>query len=130
MPQAMTISRIDHVNISTGDLSATIAFYRDMLGLTPTPPPGMDPALNSWMVDDAGNALIHVNTRDAPREPGPINHVAFACTGYDAYLARLRGAGHDVREIDMRAVAGVRQIFVFGPEGTRVELNFREPPAP
>ncbi len=125
----MTIARIDHVNISTTDLAATIGFYRDMLGLTPTPPPGMDPALNSWMVDDAGNALIHVNTREAGEEPGPINHVAFACTGYDDYLSRLRGAGHELREIDMRDIAGVRQIFVLSPEGARVELNFREPPA-
>ena len=125
----MTIGRIDHINISTSDLAATVAFYRDMLGLTPKPPPGMDPKRNSWMVDRAGNALIHVNTRAAPREPGPINHVAFACTGYDDYLTRLRGAGHEVTENDLRDVAGVRQIFVFGPEGTRVELNFREPPA-
>ena len=125
----MTISRIDHINISTTDLAATVAFYRDMLGLVPKPPPGMDPELNSWMVDGSGNALVHVNTRAATREPGPINHVAFACTGYDEYLARLRGAGHEVTESDLREVAGVRQIFVFGPEGTRVELNFREPPA-
>ncbi|QNE05440.1 VOC family protein [Croceicoccus marinus] len=126
----MTIGRIDHVNISTSDLAATVAFFRDMLGLTPAPPPGMDPALNSWMVDDAGNALVHVNTREAVSEPGPINHVAFACSGYDDYAARLRGAGHEIRESDLRDIAGVRQIFVFGPEGTRIELNFREPPAP
>lgn len=125
----MTISRIDHINISTTDLAATIAFYRDMLGLVPTPPPGMDPDLNSWMADGAGNALIHVNTRPAPREPGPINHVAFACTGYDDYLARLKGAGYDVAESDRWDVAKLRQIFVFGPEGSRIELNFREPPA-
>lgn len=121
----MTISRIDHVNISTSDLAATVAFFRDMLGLAPSPPPGMDPAWNSWMLDDAGNALVHVNTRPAGMEPGPINHVAFACSGYDAHLARLHGAGYQCSENDLRAVAGVRQIFVIGPEGARIELNFR-----
>ena len=40
-----------------------------------------------------------------------------ACTGYDEYLARLRGAGHEVTESDLRELAGVRQIFVFGPDG-------------
>ncbi|GGD58834.1 VOC family protein [Croceicoccus mobilis] len=121
----MTISRIDHINISTSDLAATVAFFRDMLGLTPSPPPGMDPDWNSWMLDDVGNALVHVNTRPGGSEPGPINHVAFACSGYDAYLTRLNGAGHQCFENDLRAVAGVRQIFVIGPEGARIELNFR-----
>ena len=125
----MTISRIDHINISTADLDATVGFFRDMLGLTPTPPPGMDPARNSWMVDEAGAPLVHVNMREAGRDPGPINHVAFACTGYDDYLARLRSAGYAVTENDLRDIAGLRQIFVFGPEGARIELNFREPPA-
>lgn len=125
----MTIGKIDHINISTTDLAATVAFFRDMLGLIPTDPPGMDPALNSWMINEAGEALVHINTREHEREAGPINHVAFACTGYDDYLARLKGAGYDVAESDRWDVAKLRQIFVFGPEGSRIELNFREPPA-
>lgn len=123
----MTISKIDHINISTADLASSVAFYRDMLGLEPSPPPGMDPALNAWMRDGSGNALVHINTRPAGRDAGPINHIAFACDGYETYCARLRGAGWEIKENDLRAVAKLRQIFVIGPDGERVELNFKEP---
>jgi hypothetical protein len=53
---------------------------------------------------------------------GPIDHVAFAATGYDAVLADLRARGLGAVS---NTVPGVqRQLFIDDPNGVRVELNF------
>lgn len=118
------IKGIDHFNLSTSDMAATCAFFEDMFGLRAQAAPGQDAARNSWIYDDAGRALVHVNLREHAGADGPIQHVAFACEGYDAMRDRLVKAGHTLREMDNRAVSGVRQMFLRSPEGAMIELNF------
>ncbi len=115
---------LDHINLSTTDMEATLAFFSDLFGMTAKAAPGQDRARNSWLYDSQGRALVHVNLRDHPAQDGPINHVAFACEGYDVMRARLVAAGHAIRELDNRAVTGARQIFLRGPEGALIELTF------
>lgn len=117
---------LDHFNISTTDMHATLAFYRDMFGMTAKAAPGQDPERNSWLYDGQGRALVHVNLREASEADGPINHAAFACTDYDVMRDRLTAAGHSMRELDNRATTGARQIFLRSPEGALIELNFSE----
>ena len=116
---------LDHFNISTSNMDETLAFFETMFDMRAQPAPGQDPALNSWLYDQEGRALIHVNLRKAESDDGAINHVAFACEGYEAICARLMRAGHPFRELDNRDVIGARQIFLRSPEGALIELNFR-----
>lgn len=116
---------LDHFNISTGNMAATLGFFETMFGLEARPAPGQDGAVNSWLHDASGAAPVHVNLREGVAGDGVINHVAFACEGYDAMRKRLTDAGYAIRELDNRAVSGVRQIFLRGPEGALIELNFR-----
>lgn len=95
---------LDHFNLSTTDMEATLAFFVEMFGMTAKAAPGQDAARNSWLYDGAGRALVHVNLRDHPAEDGPINHAAFACEGYEAMRARLIEAGHALKELDNRDV--------------------------
>ena len=115
---------LDHFNISTSDMPATLAFFEEMFGMTARPAPGQEGARNSWIYDDEGRALVHVNLREAPEADGPINHVAFACEGYDAMRERLLAAGHALKEFDNRTITGARQIFLRSPDGALIELNF------
>lgn len=115
---------LDHFNITTADMPATLAFFKDLLGMTAKAAPGQDGARNSWLYDDGGRALVHVNLRDGVIADGPINHVAFACEGYGVMQAKLVQAGHAIRELDNRHVTGARQIFLRGPEGALIELTF------
>ena len=115
---------LDHFNISTTDMTATLGFFEDILGLQARAAPGRDAAQNSWLHDSSGAAPIHVNLRESEVADGAINHVAFACEGYDSMRAKLIARGYAIRELDNREVTGVRQIFVRGPEGALIELSF------
>ena len=123
----MQISAIDHVNIHTGDLDASIAFYRDVLGLTQGATPlATVGRRGAWMLDAAGQALIHLVARDAAdRAAGPtgaIDHVALRCTGFAATRATLaaQGIAHTVND----GMFGLRQINLFDPDAVKIELNF------
>ena len=117
---------LDHFNISTGDMAATLRFFEDVFGLEARAAPGRDGAVNSWLHDASGHAPVHVNLRESVGGDGVINHVAFACEGYAAMRERLKARGHAIREFDNRETTGARQIFVRGPEGALIELNFSD----
>lgn len=133
----MGIRRIDHVNIRTPHLEATIAFYTQALGMTATPVMGMgDMSRAAWIADDSGAASIHVGRAGAiypgesevspVPEPGSamVHHVAFECDDHAGMIARLEAAGADYFRNDMIDF-GLRQIFARDPNGVLIELNFR-----
>jgi catechol 2,3-dioxygenase-like lactoylglutathione lyase family enzyme len=60
---------------------------------------------------------------------GTIDHVAFAVTGLDATLARLRAANLAYRERTVPNL-GLHQVFVEDPNGVTLELNFPSTEAP
>jgi len=133
----MAVRRLDHVNIRTPHLEATIAFYTRALGMRATPVPGMDDISNAaWIVDDGGAAVVHVGRAGSiypgedrvmpPAEPGSamVHHVAFECDDHAAMIDRLEAAGADYFRNDMIEY-GLRQIFARDPNGVLIELNFR-----
>ena len=129
----MRVEALDHVNIITGDLEASARFYAEVFGLEPRDaPPPLTHANARWMYDEAGRAVVHLNSLDCPRHydrdvrPGPtgaLHHVALRCSGYEEVLGRLsrRGIGHQLNEV---AAVGLRQIFVLDPNQVLLELNF------
>src|SRR3546814_17735748 len=59
----MAVIGIDHVNIRTPDVAATLGFFRDVLEMTVTPPPGRSSISDSgWVLDGNGHAAIHVGS--------------------------------------------------------------------
>ncbi len=129
----MSTSAIDHVNILTDDLEATVAFYEAVLDLrrgeSPATAMGMQGA---WMLDQAGNALLHLIGNEPGlrlaegRVPGQstnaVHHVAFRCDGFDAARARIADFGCAVQVND--GLYGLRQIVVTDPNAITVEMNF------
>lgn len=132
----MPVDALDHVNIVAADLGATVAFYRDMLGLeerdTPSP---LDPAQIRWLHDAGGRAIVHAASAArmagrpgyparVGRDTGSVDHVAFACSGLEDMRARLDAAAIAYR---MSGVAGIGlvQLFVRDPDNVLLELNFR-----
>lgn len=128
-----TVLALDHVNIITADLDGTAQWYTDLLGLERRDaPPPLTAAEAQWMYDGSGRAVVHINSLDCPRfydrtvAPGPtgsIHHVALACAGHDALLARLRERGLDFA-CNRVAAIGLRQVFTLDPNGVLLELNF------
>ena len=131
----MRVNALDHVNIITGDLDGTASFFGEVFDLERRDaPPPLTPTQAQWMFDDAGRAIVHINSLDCPRsydrdvQPGPtgsIHHVALGCSGYDDMVARLNARGLDHKVNHITAI-GLRQIFVMEPNGVLLELNFRD----
>ncbi|CAN5326613.1 hypothetical protein BH10PSE14_BH10PSE14_09570 [soil metagenome] len=129
----MTVEALDHVNIVTQDLDRAESFYRELLALdSRAAPPPLTHETARWMYDTSGRAVLHLNSRDAPRvmdrymAPGPtgaLHHIAFRCRGRDDVVARLDAMGLAYRCNEVPA-AGLRQLFVTDPDGILLELNF------
>lgn len=130
----MRVNALDHINIQTLDLKATIAFYTDVLDLDARdPPPPLDPELVQWMHDAGGHAIFHLTTpgsilgdggtRKLSRDTGPVHHVALSCCGHDAMVERLKSLGLDHRLNHVTAI-DLKQVFVRDPNGVLLELNY------
>lgn len=121
----MAIDTLDHVNINTSDLEACLAFYLDALGFEDGPRPEFG-IPGAWLYC-GGNPVIHIMaTPDARTGPtGPVDHVAFRCTGFEGVKQNLEKHGLDYQENHVPDFK-IRQLFVRDPDGVKVELNFAE----
>lgn len=130
----MKVEALDHVNIITDELDGTARFYAELLGLERrNAPPPLTPLTAQWMYDDAGRAIVHINSLDAPKTydrptvpgdlTGALHHVALRVSGYEELKARLDARGADYRENVVVAI-GLRQIFTADPNNVLLELNF------
>lgn len=130
----MIVERLDHVNIITDRLAETARFYAELLDLEERDaPPPMTPQNARWMYDQAGQAILHLNSVDCPRtfdrsvspgaETGAIHHVALRCGDFDRVTARLDAREADYKINDLSAI-GLRQIFTADPNNVLLELNF------
>jgi catechol 2,3-dioxygenase-like lactoylglutathione lyase family enzyme len=129
----MKVNALDHVNIITSDLEGTARFYAETFDLDRRDGPlPLTPETAQWMYDDAGRAILHINSVDCPRTyerdvmPGPtgsIHHVALNCSGHDDVVARLEARGMAYQS-NLVAAIGLRQLFTMDPNGVLLELNF------
>jgi len=110
------LDRIDHVGVAVEDVDASLALYRDALGLAlvhreTVTEQGVDAAL--FDVGDGHVELIAPLGPDTPvgkylarKGPG-LHHVAYRVADIDAALDALRGAG--LRLIDETPRLGIRR---------------------
>jgi catechol 2,3-dioxygenase-like lactoylglutathione lyase family enzyme len=121
----MTIEYLDHININTKKLDECINFYGEIIGLENGFRPDI-PIPGAWMYV-GGRPVVHIMEMDGGRDgdTGPIDHVAFKCTGLADYKKRIEDAG---MKWDHNVIAemGVTQLYVDDPDGVKVELNFEE----
>jgi len=122
----MQIGILQHVNIKTDDLAATVKFWEEAIGLENGDRPNF--AFPGAWLYSGKEAVMHLidiagTDEDASKETGCIDHVAFAAEGFENFKERLNGLGFDYEE---RIVPGGRlwQLFVRDPNGVLCELNF------
>lgn len=114
---------IQHVAVETPRalVDACVAFY-GLLGFERVDPPGTLADIAAWVERDGQQ--IHLLFEDDPVVPRQ-GHVAVVCPDYDATVARLREAGHEVDP--RREHWGSPRCFVDDPAGHRVELMLFAP---
>jgi catechol 2,3-dioxygenase-like lactoylglutathione lyase family enzyme len=128
----MPITRMDHFNILTDNLPATLAFYEEFLNLKPgARPPFKFPG--AWLYADGGRGkdpILHVVAGKDRKilVKGAIDHMAFYGTGLGETVAKLKAKGIDY-ELRRLPEYGTWQLFFHDPNNAKVEIDFdaREP---
>lgn len=121
----MTISGLDHINIVTGKLEETRAFYEAALGLTAGPRPDF-PVAGYWLYGRSDLPLVHLvdaQGRAVLTEKNAFGHIAFAATDLVAARTRLDDAGIAYRPASAPD-GSFLQLFFNDPNGLIVELQF------
>ena len=133
----MPVLHLEHFLIQTGDMRGTVDWYVKTLGFEEGPHPDFKFPV-TWLYL-GGKDVIHIteggkNTSenrkrylgqqsDAVEGTGVIDHMAFRCTGLERMLEQLKASGVDFkqRQVDDQ---GLFQLFLFDPNGIKIELNF------
>lgn len=121
----MTLSRLDHVNIRTGNVAGLKDFYGGLLGLKEGPRPPFRVG-GSWLYL-GDQAVVHlVEVDETPDAPTPrVEHFAFLAEGLDETRRHLEAAGLAFKEVTVPDY-GWTQVFLRDPDGNNVELSFPE----
>ncbi len=114
--------QIDHINIRVRDGKAMVAFLETILGAKE----GFRPPFKHsghWVYVD-GKPQIHIDLLDpdTPDVRGNFDHVAFGVFEYAPLLERVKSTGFAYEEAGIPG--GVGQIFVYGPDHVKIELQF------
>jgi catechol 2,3-dioxygenase-like lactoylglutathione lyase family enzyme len=122
----MSVGVLDHYNVSTRNLGATVRFYEEILGLVNGPRPPFD-FPGAWLYSE-GHPVLHLNDisptdKKQPPDSGVIDHVAFGSRGFEAMKRHLaqKGVPFRVNEVPN---SSRRQIFLSDPNNVLIELNF------
>ena len=119
------ITALAHVCFVVRDLDASIAFYRDVLGLTPA----FD------FINEQGERFgvyLHVGGRsfielfqgsvDAPAPAQSFQHICLEVDDIERTTATLRARGVEVTPVTMGSDASW-QAWLADPDGNRIELH-------
>jgi lactoylglutathione lyase len=131
---------INHILLRTNDLEGMIQFFEQALELKKGYRPDF-PFSGAWLWSD-DKPLIHLSEakpddhgqldylgdkKHALDKPemgtGIVDHIAFSGSDYQSLIQRLKN--HQLTYFERSIpLTGERQIFVEGPEGVRVEIQF------
>jgi lactoylglutathione lyase len=124
----MAIKKIEHVGVMTRDIAASIAFYRDVIGMELK---GTLDHTNGEIklaflgfpgADETELELIQGYNGELPTE-GKVHHIAFTVDTLEPEVERLKSLG--VKTIDEEITTlpnGSRYYFFQGPDGEWIEL--------
>ena len=117
--------RIAHVGVAVPDIAAALAFYRDVLGITPGRPETADGATIVSL--PMGESEIELLSSDDPASPigkflarrGPgIHHICYRVADLDRALDACRAFGYVLVDQVPRIGADGRRIAFVHPKST------------
>ena len=122
--------RFDHVGLVVADVAASVAFYRDVLGLSEVPRPAFS-FDGAWL--KSGDAVVHLleqnvgngtaGERIEPVEhPSRTRHLAFEVADCQAAAAALSEAGQAIVVGPKSRPDGATQAYLRDPDGYLIEL--------
>ncbi len=133
----MALTQLEHFLIQSPNIDATRDWYVKVLGMRDGPHPDFGFPVHWLYVGDVPVLHLTQGGKDVPEDrlrylgqqsqategTGVIDHVAFRATGLAAMIAHLKnlGVAFKERRVDDQ---GLYQLFLFDPQGVKVELNF------
>ncbi|MGI9265811.1 MAG: VOC family protein [Gammaproteobacteria bacterium] len=128
---AISVSAIDHINLTVSNLERSLAFYQRTFGLE-IREDGRDRERPFVIVGRGGTGYLalHENADSGSRVSGLINHWGFVVDDFDDAIARLDDLGVAVLYRDNGADGLIdyprsKSIYVADPDGTEIELTSR-----
>jgi catechol 2,3-dioxygenase-like lactoylglutathione lyase family enzyme len=131
MPDTRISARMMHTGILVGDLDASLKFYHDILGGTETWRGGQTNKPLSWVNVKLADSPDYVEfmlyeTLPDPARRGTAHHICLEVADVEKTLAILKERAercHYTRTMEIKTgINRKRQINVYDPDGTRVEL--------
>lgn len=126
LPDTRISNHVAHIGIAIRDRAAADRFYQDILGFTEMWHGGQTDDATDWVemrVPDGSDWLAYeLNVQDrAPKAMAAVNHFGLAVDSAAAAYRRLTGQAQPVEALKI-GPDGRRQLNLFDPNGTRVEL--------
>lgn len=115
---AFKVEKINHVGIPTDDRAASIAFFRDLIGLEVIPHEIEGNPLVWTRAEDGG--MVHLIE---PRDGISAGfHVALQVDNFEAALEAINEAGIEITQGPGDRANGQRYFFIDDPDGNRIEI--------
>jgi catechol 2,3-dioxygenase-like lactoylglutathione lyase family enzyme len=133
----MPLAFMEHFLIQSADIEKTKDWWVNVLGMRVGPSPDFKFPVYWLYIGDKdvlhltqGGANVSDNrmkylgqTSQATEGSGVIDHIGFRATGLEDTITRLNKLGIDFKERQVND-QGLYQLFLFDPNGVKVELNF------
>lgn len=140
----MLITHLNHINIRTADMQASVSYYEKVFDFKAVPVPGLAATGQAlWLTNHVGEPIIHLFSHaDYPvssewpipllndesgkmveSRTGSIHHVALTCSRLQDVLQRMESAGAKFA-VHERRQQNLTQVFTVDPHGILLELNF------
>ena len=129
----MIVKKLLHTRMRVSDVEATIAFYRDVLGLAVlernVSPRGSQLAFLSVPNSDELIELCSFPTSGPVHVQEDLVHLAFEVDDLDQTIEQLQAKNIPITDGPTQTSSGSRFIFIDAPDGYEVELIERPPGA-
>ncbi len=133
----MPLLRLEHYLVLSDDIDGTRDFYCDVLGMREGFRPklgfpgywlyvGDVPSIHiaEWKSYEVWTKEVGIPISSRAASTGAVDHIAFNASGFDEIRARLQARGIEISE-NLLDEIGLRQLFIYDPNGVPIELNFR-----
>ena len=133
----MPLLRLEHYLVLSDDIDGTRDFYCDVLGMREGFRPklgfpgywlyvGDVPSIHiaEWESYAVWTKEVGIPVSSRAKSTGAVDHIAFNASGFDEVRARLQARGLTINENVLDEI-GLRQLFIYDPNGVPIELNFR-----
>ncbi|HEX8663158.1 MAG TPA: VOC family protein [Beijerinckiaceae bacterium] len=116
---AISVIRMDHVQVNVTDLDRARRFYGGVLELTEVPRPESFDFAGAWY--RIGDVDLHLVVR--PPEPESDDHICLWVADVHGTAKALEAQGQTVSWQHRGKIRGVDRFFIRDPDGNRIEVQ-------